>query len=133
MLTRRILLSSVCAVSAGATALPAHAQAVTFTRYSNGTFDRMIAAGGPVFVHVHADWCPTCRAQLSSFNQIGASGFGNAQMVRVDFDADKAFLTEHNVRSQSTILIFRGGREVARLVGQSDRAAIEQALKALSA
>lgn len=132
MISRRTALTVLAASAALPATLPALAQgAPTFARYSQAAFDQALAAGQPIVVHVHADWCPTCRAQQTSFNAIGTPGFRGARLIRVDFDTDKAFLQRFNVRSQSTILVFKGGREVSRLVGQGSREAITQALAAI--
>ena len=40
--------------------------------------------------------------------------------VRVNFDTDQDFLTAHRVAQQSTILVFKGDREVARVIAETD-------------
>lgn len=131
MQTRRTVALASLALLAAPAFARAQAAAPSFARYDKASFDRALAAGETLVVHVHADWCPTCRAQLSAFSSIGAAGFRNARLIRVDFDQDKAFLQQFNVRMQSTLLVFKGGREVGRLVGQTSRDAIAQTLTAI--
>ncbi len=40
--------------------------------------------------------------------------FDNAVAYRVDFDADKEFLSEHCVRWQTTLIVFKGKKEMGR-------------------
>lgn len=131
MMSRRALALSTLALTAAAPALAQQAAEPAFTRYQANNFQQTLASGAPIVVHVHADWCPTCRAQLSAFSALGAQAFRGARLIRVDFDADKAFLQQYNVRGQSTILVFKGGREVGRIVGQSSREAVAQVLSAI--
>jgi thioredoxin-like negative regulator of GroEL len=104
-----------------------------FAPYEKAWLEAMIKAGEPVIVHVHADWCPTCRRQITIFDELFKEpAFARVQTVRVDYDRDRDFLAAYKVRSQSTILAFKGGQEVARLNGDTDwtkiRAAIAKTL-----
>ena len=90
---------------------------------------KLLAAGNPVIVHVHADWCSVCRAQIPIMERVLAGpAYKNVRTVRVNFDREKRFLADYKVVRQSTILIFKGGKEVAGLSYDSDPARIEQTL-----
>jgi thiol-disulfide isomerase/thioredoxin len=94
--------------------------------YSKAAFDRMIASGEPVLVHVHASWCPVCKAQEPTLSSLATDPATKAaRQVRVDFDKDKDFLAAHKVGSQSVILVFKGGRETGRIAGQSRMDAVK--------
>lgn len=101
-----------------------------FTAYQTASFATLIQSGATVVVHVHADWCPTCRAQEPTLNSLmGEGAFANVRFVRVNFDTDRDFLTTHRVANQSTILVFRGGQVVARMIGTTNAAEIGAALR----
>lgn len=105
------------------------ATAMPFTEYQPDSFVKLLAAGNPVIVHVHADWCSVCRAQIPIMERVLAGpAYKNVRTVRVNFDREKRFLADYKVVRQSTILIFKGGKEVARLSYDSDPARIEQTL-----
>jgi thioredoxin 1 len=105
---------------------PAFAQSGAMQPYSKAAFDKAVAAG-PVIVHVHADWCPTCRRQAPTLSQwMGDNKGKNVQAFTVNFDTDKAFNQANRVTSQSTIIVFKGGKEVARSAGVTDPAAVRQ-------
>lgn len=88
-------------------------------------FNQAVAAGGPVVVHFHANWCPTCKAQTPVVAQLLAEpqmqGF---KLFIADFDNEKALKAELHVNAQSTFVVFKAGREVARSTGQTSREAI---------
>jgi len=105
------------------------ATATPFTEYQPDGFVKLLASGNPVIVHVHADWCSVCRAQIPIMERVLAGpAYKNVRTVRLNFDREKRFLADYKVVRQSTILIFKGGKEVARLSYDSDPARIEQTL-----
>ena len=94
-----------------------------FSSYSASSFEAAQAAGKTIVVDVHADWCPTCKAQAPILKDIAKNPKAkNVQFVRVDFDNDKAFLRDHRIPRQSTILVFKGKKEVGRSIAETDRA-----------
>jgi thiol-disulfide isomerase/thioredoxin len=87
--------------------------------------DQAVAAGGPVVVHFHANWCPTCKAQTPVVAQLLSEPPMQAfKLFIADFDNEKALKAELHVNAQSTFVVFKGGREVARSTGQTSREAI---------
>ncbi len=93
-------------------------------------FAKSFAAGGPVVVHVHADWCTVCKAQIPVMDRVlSGAAYSKVRAVRVNFDKEKEFLTDYNVVRQSTIIIYKGGKEIARLSYDADPARIEQTLE----
>lgn len=90
--------------------------------YTKAAFDGLLASGKPVAVVFHADWCPTCRAQAPVLKQLSNDGeFKDLTVLVADFDSEKTLKKSLNVVTQSTIVVFRGGKEVARGTGQTDR------------
>lgn len=77
------------------------------------------AAGRTIVVDVSATWCPTCKAQKPIVQAIERA---NPQLVvfDVDFDNAKAVLKQFSVRSQSTLIVFKGKNEVARSTGDTN-------------
>ncbi len=73
-----------------------------------------IKAHKNVLVHVHADWCPTCKEQMKVFKKIEDRNF---EIVEVNFDKDKDFLSKNKVFKQSMILAYIDGKEVKRVFG----------------
>jgi thiol-disulfide isomerase/thioredoxin len=91
-------------------------------------------AGKAILVDVTAPWCPTCKAQAPIIKDLTSRDvYKNVVVFHVDFDNQKDVVRSFNARSQSTLISFRGQEEVARSVGVTDPAAIEEMLaKAVS-
>lgn len=84
------------------------------------------AAGLPILVEVHADWCPTCKAQEPIVNALKADPkFDKLVVLRVNFDQQKQVVRQFNAQAQSTLIVFKGANEVGRSVGDARRASIE--------
>ena len=54
--------------------------------------------------------------------------FGRLKVFRVDFDSQKDVVRKFNARMQSTLIVFKGGAEVGRSVGDTDGNSIEMLL-----
>lgn len=86
-------------------------------------------AGRPILIEVHADWCPTCRAQLPILDKLsGDPAYRNIARFRVDFDKQKDVVKQFQARMQSTLILFKGSTEVARSVGETDEGRIRALL-----
>jgi thiol-disulfide isomerase/thioredoxin len=108
---------------AGASAFTASASATTETSLTD--IESTIASGKPVLIHVTAPWCGTCKRQKPVVAELlGKPEFSGLTRIDVDFDSRGDVLSRFRVRTQSTMLVFKDGKEVGRQVGQTDRDAI---------
>jgi thioredoxin 1 len=98
--------------------------------YSAATLDRMLAAGQPVVVDFHADWCPICRAQAPIVKDLLATPeLKNVTVLIADYDTELALRKSLKVANQSTLVVFRQGKEVARSTGDTSREGLAALLK----
>ena len=112
-------------VAAFAVAGVLNAWAMTATPYSAEAFKAAQASGGPILVEIHADWCPTCKAQLPILEKLTSDPkFRDLKVFRVDFDAMKPVVKEFGARMQSTLIVFKGASEKGRSVGDTAQASI---------
>ncbi|MGB6310247.1 MAG: thioredoxin family protein [Steroidobacteraceae bacterium] len=90
--------------------------------YTAATLSRMLAAGQPVVVDFHADWCPTCRAQAPIVKDLlSTPELKNVTVLLADYDTELALRKSLKVANQSTFVVFRQGKEVARSTGDTTR------------
>lgn len=93
-------------------------------------FAKAAQAGVPVLVHVTAPWCEVCQAQKPVVAKLVGSGdFAKMKKFDVDFDSQKDVLKKLRVQRQSTMILFKGGKEIDRSVGVSNPAKIETFLR----
>src|SRR4051794_26390341 len=121
MISRRIVLMAMCAcvMPAGPGAL-ADEQAFT-----TDAFQAAQEAGKPILIEIHASWCSTCAAQKPILSHLmGLPKYKELTVLRVDFDDQKAEVRTLRARVQSTLIVFRGAKEVGRSVGDTKRETI---------
>ncbi|MBV5292938.1 MAG: thioredoxin family protein [Curvibacter lanceolatus] len=98
--------------------------------FTQQDFDKLAHDDKPVVVDVSATWCPTCKAQKPIVDNLSKqSAYKDVAILSVDFDADKAILKQFKVNMQSTLIAFKGGKEMARSVGDTTPAGIENIFK----
>ena len=98
--------------------------------FSTATLDQLLAAGQPVAVDFHADWCPTCRAQAPIVRQLlSTPEFKNLTVLIANYDTELALRKSLNVAKQSTLVVFRHGKEVARSTGDTSREGLAALLR----
>jgi len=94
--------------------------------YDKAAFEKSLAEGKPVIVEFFADWCPTCKAQKPIVQEL----MRDAKMKEVtlfvaDYDKEKELKKTLRVSQQSTFVVFKGGKEVARSTGQTRKVDLE--------
>lgn len=122
MLSRRsVLLASLVATTIGL----APALAVEEPAFDANAFAQDQKAGKPILIAIHASWCPTCKAQKPILRALRADPkFKNLVYFVIDFDSQKDLVKRFGAEMQSTLIVFRGEKEVGRSVGDTDRASI---------
>lgn len=84
-----------------------------------------VPASRLLLVDFRADWCAPCRAMephLAAF----ARSTGDVDVAKLDVDANPDAPETYSVLAVPTLILFRGGAEVARASGFHDRGAIER-------
>lgn len=90
--------------------------------YTQEKLDALNKSGKPVLVFIYADWCPTCKTQEKILDTLlPTNEFKGITALRVSFDDQKSVVSAFGVKYQSTLIVFKGGKEVARVTGDTDR------------
>ena len=91
------------------------AQAAEKKPFSQESFFASQAADESIVVYVYAPWCTTCKQQEVIIDKIMQdSRFDKVRYYEVDFDNDKEGMRKLKANTRSTILIFKGKRELTR-------------------
>lgn len=96
------------------------ASALDIEPYTQEKLASLQAQNKPAALHFHAGWCSTCAAQSTVFKSIESSkDLKGLTLLVVDFDGNKALRSQLKVKSQSTIIVYKGNNEVARSAGDA--------------
>jgi len=117
MLTRRTILAAVAAVALAA-AGPAFAEGSK--PYDPAAFDAAVKSGKPVLVEISAPWCPICKTQKPILAKLLADPkYKDMAAFELDFDTGKAEVRRLGAQAQSTLLVYKDGKEAGRSVGET--------------
>lgn len=126
MFSRRSVLLAAVAASA---AFAAPACAASPQPFEDAAFAAAQKAGKPIFVAIHASWCPICKAQKPILADLMADPkFNDLVYFTIDFDSQKDLVQRFGAQKQSTLIAFKGAAEQGRSVGDSKRDSISALL-----
>lgn len=77
----------------------------------------VISSDVPVVVDFFATWCGPCKMIAPFLEQLSDEFDGKAKIVKVDVDQAKETAASYNVRSVPTLLFFKNGEIVDKVVG----------------
>jgi len=100
-----------------------------FARFTADDFQSLQANGKAVLIDVHAVWCPTCKKQgeiLQAFQT--AHPQCELNILSVDFDEQKEWVTHFKAPRQSTLILFKEGTQRWFSVAETRADVIRQAL-----
>lgn len=83
---------------------------------------------GVSFVDFWAAWCGPCRMIAPAIEGLAKDYEGKAQVAKLDVDANQRSAAQYEILSIPTMIIFKDGQEVDRLVGVMPKEAIAQRL-----
>lgn len=75
----------------------------------------------PVLVDFWATWCPPCLRIAPVVEEMAGTYDGKGKVAKVDVDSNQALAMEYNIQSIPALIIFKGGREVDRMVGAGSK------------
>lgn len=115
---RRVALA-LAAAFAFATASPALAGTAP-QPFTEAAFDAAEQAGKPILIDTFATWCDVCARQKPIIDKLlDEPKYKDVVTFRVDFDTQKDVMRQLNARVQSTLIVFRGNKELGRSVGET--------------
>ncbi|MBM3273881.1 MAG: thioredoxin [Candidatus Sericytochromatia bacterium] len=100
-------------------------------RLTAGNWHDVVTSDAPVLVDFGAEWCGPCQALAPVIAEIAYEFAGQLRVGTVDVDAEPELAAQYGVMGLPTLLIFKGGKPVSRLVGFKPIGTIRNAAEAV--
>ncbi|MBK9124664.1 MAG: thioredoxin [Chloroflexi bacterium] len=72
----------------------------------------------PVLVDFSAEWCGPCRAIAPIVDELATEYTGTMKVGKLDIDQQTDLAVRYDITSIPTLILFKGGEPVARIIGQ---------------
>jgi len=92
--------------------------------------DRLAATQGLVMVDFWAEWCGPCRAIAPVLEELAEGSEGLVTLMKVNVDENPGLAARYGIRSIPTILFFKEGTVVDRVVGAASKAVLQDIVNA---
>ncbi|HEY6804900.1 MAG TPA: thioredoxin [Pyrinomonadaceae bacterium] len=92
--------------------------------------DILQATGSPILVDAWAAWCGPCRAIAPVLDQLAAESRGRYRIAKLNVDENPQIALQYQIASIPTMLIFKDGKLIDRLIGAQPKQVIVSRLAA---
>ena len=93
---------------------------------------KILKADKVVLVDFHAVWCPPCRKLGPIIEKIAAESNGKYFVAKIDIDKNKELAHKYGIVSIPTVIIFKDGKPVKKIVGYNSEKVYTDAIDAVS-
>ena len=93
-------------------------------------FDKeVLKSDKPVLIDFWAPWCMPCKIIAPTVEKLSEELKGKVSVCKANVDESPEIATDLSVLNIPTLILFKGGQEVARIIGVNSKEAIEKKIK----
>ena len=98
------------------------------TNFSIETLEKAKTTGKTIVINSYEIWCGTCTKQTKILDQ-AEKEFNEVVFFSYEQSKNKDIAKKLKIKHWTTIVVYRGGKEIARIIGQTDKETIYSAIK----
>ena len=98
------------------------------TNFSEEIFEKAKASGKTIVINSYEVWCGTCSKQTKILDQ-AEKEFTDIVFLSYEQSKNKGIAQKLGIKFWTTIVVYKGNNEVARIVGQTDKEIIYSAIQ----
>ena len=98
------------------------------TNFSTEIFEKAKASGKTIVINSYEVWCSTCSKQTKILNQ-AEKEFKDVVFLSYEQSKNKDIAQKLDIKFWTTIVVYKGNDEIARIVGQTDKEIIYSAIQ----
>jgi len=98
-------------------------------KVTDSDFNSIVKKYPIVIVDCWADWCPPCKMIAPVIDSLAKKYTGKIVFGKLNVDENKKIPVKHSVMSIPTLLIFKKGKNVDRIVGAMPEPVLEDRIK----
>ena len=83
----------------------------------------------PVLVDFWAEWCAPCRMLAPTVDAVAQHYGDNASVVKLNVDDNPSTAQRYGIKGIPTLILFREGKEVERVVGATSKESITKMIE----
>ena len=102
------------------------AESKAVQQIGDADFDNVLNGGKPVFVDFWAPWCGPCRIVGPIVEELAPGYDGRAVIAKVNVDDNPLVAQRYGVTSIPTLMMFKNGKLVDRIVGAHPKGTVQQ-------
>ena len=99
--------------------------------FTDANFEELLSSNKVVVADFWATWCGPCKAMGPSIDELAAEYEGQALIGKVDVEENNDLAEKYAIRSVPTLIFFKDGEMVDKVVGLQTKVAIEAKIKEL--
>lgn len=98
---------------------------------TDANFEELVNSGKPMVVDFWAEWCGPCRMVGPIIDELATEYEGKVLIGKVDVDSNDEIPGQFGVRNIPTVLFFKDGKMVDKIVGAVAKSTFEEKIKAI--